>query len=296
MVEEYKLPLRHWLVKQTDAKRFHGLEWAMNTNGQQCIKIPWIQQHHPDWQRSYELFVAWAKHKDHEIENPPNYKKLKGNFRCAMRKSNDFEEVENEKTLQRGNFKLYRLLTKEEVEKRKQHKEKKPKRCSEDTSLKAPAKRQVSASFESVSTPLSCFTNPQTPISVCPPDLQGIWPSFNQTPINNPFNHTRQASSPFNQPMLVNSPFNQPQNINSPVLIDACNSPAAVINKKSLEHLKKTFVQEADDFDIKNESSKYSPSTQLSPCYEMATDEDHLYNLTCSSSYTSLLNCNFNTS
>ena len=60
---------------------------------------------------------AWAKHKDHEIENPPNYKKLKGNFRCAMRKSNDFEEVENEKTLQRGNFKLYRLLTKEEVEK-----------------------------------------------------------------------------------------------------------------------------------------------------------------------------------
>ena len=58
MVEEYKLPLRHWLVKQTDAKRFHGLEWAMNSKGQQCIKIPWIQQHHPDWQRSYELFVV----------------------------------------------------------------------------------------------------------------------------------------------------------------------------------------------------------------------------------------------
>jgi len=319
MVEEYKLPLRHWLVKQTDAKRFHGLEWAMNTKGQQCIKIPWIQQHHPDWQRSYELFVAWAKHKDHEIENPPNYKKLKGNFRCAMRKSNDFEEVENEKTLQRGNFKLYRLLTKEEVEKRKQNKEKKPKRSSEDTSLKAPAKRQLSASFESVSTPRSCFTNPQTPISVCPPDLQGnlIWPSFSQAPMNNPFNHTRQANSPFNQSMLVNSPFNQPQGVSSPMLIDASNTPTTVTNKssfsvshrfgiddnhllqkdpESLEHLKKAFVQEADDFDMKNESSKYSPSTQLSPCYEMVTDEDHLYSLACSSSYTSLLNSNYNTS
>lgn len=117
---EFKLPLRHWLKKQVDSEKYYGLEWVKE-DGQQFIKIPWIQQHHPDWERSYELFVSWAKHKNH-YKDPPNYKKLKGNFRCAMRKCPDFKEVEAVQNQQSGNYKLYKLLDPEEVNKLKQKK------------------------------------------------------------------------------------------------------------------------------------------------------------------------------
>jgi len=49
------LPLRHWLIKQVESKKFFGLEWIEKNK---YIKIPWIQQHYPDWQASYQLYVV----------------------------------------------------------------------------------------------------------------------------------------------------------------------------------------------------------------------------------------------
>lgn len=53
-LDDYKLPLRHWLVNQVDAKRFPGLEWTDESKTK--IKIPWTPQNHPGWEESYKLF------------------------------------------------------------------------------------------------------------------------------------------------------------------------------------------------------------------------------------------------
>ena len=49
--------------------------------------------------------------------DPPDYKRLKGNFRCALHKSTDFEEVKDEESMNRqtGNYKKFRLLSPDEV-------------------------------------------------------------------------------------------------------------------------------------------------------------------------------------
>jgi len=120
MEEEFKLPLRHWLKKQVDSKKFYGLDWA--NSEKTLIKIPWIQQHYPGWEQSYQLFIAWAKHKE-SYSFPIDYKKLKGNFRCAMKKSNDFEEIEQQDNLQSGNYKMFRVLDKEEVREKKRQRQ-----------------------------------------------------------------------------------------------------------------------------------------------------------------------------
>ena len=64
------------------------------------------------------LLQAWAKHRGNYNEKyPPDDKKLKGNFRCALTKSDDFEEMKNySKTNQQmGNYKVFKLLTPQEV-------------------------------------------------------------------------------------------------------------------------------------------------------------------------------------
>ena len=52
--DELGLRLRHWLIKQTD-KGLYGLEWVNNKTG---IKLLWVNQHHPNWEMSYELFIV----------------------------------------------------------------------------------------------------------------------------------------------------------------------------------------------------------------------------------------------
>jgi len=119
--DELGLRLRHWLIKQTD-KGLYGLEWVNNKTG---IKLLWVNQHHPNWEMSYELFIAWAKHRG-KYKEPPEYTKLKGNFRSAMKRSLDFEEIKSINTLQQGNYKIFKICSKEEVEtKRNQERKKK---------------------------------------------------------------------------------------------------------------------------------------------------------------------------
>ena len=59
---------------------------------------------------------AWAQHRGNETD-PLDHKKLKGNFRCALTKSDDFEEMKNySKTNQQmGNYKVFQLLSPREV-------------------------------------------------------------------------------------------------------------------------------------------------------------------------------------
>ena len=49
---ELGLHLRHWLIVQTD-KKLYGLEWL---NKKTCIKVLWVNQHHENWEKCYELF------------------------------------------------------------------------------------------------------------------------------------------------------------------------------------------------------------------------------------------------
>merc|ERR1719427_1734732 len=78
---------------------------------------------------SYELFIngswdkkakkeAWAKHRG-KYKEPPEYTKLKGNFRSAMKRSLDFEQIKSINTLQQGNYKIFKICSKEEVETRR---------------------------------------------------------------------------------------------------------------------------------------------------------------------------------
>ncbi|XP_078494561.1 interferon regulatory factor like protein isoform X2 [Ciona intestinalis] len=121
---EYKLPLRHWLVKKIEDCAFDGLEWV--NRDEKTFKIPWTQKKYPNWEKHCEIFKAWAKHRGSMNPGDPfDFKKLKGNFRCALNKSDDFEEIKerNVSDQQTGNYKIYRLLDKSEVtEKRAQRK------------------------------------------------------------------------------------------------------------------------------------------------------------------------------
>jgi len=60
----------------------------------------------------------WAKHRgSYDEQAPPNWPKLKSNFRSVISKSNDFEETKDYHVLkkQTGNYKVYRLLSPSEV-------------------------------------------------------------------------------------------------------------------------------------------------------------------------------------
>jgi len=118
-VDDYRLPLRQWLCHQVDLKKYTGLEWV--DDKKTLVKIPWIQQNHPGWEDTYKLFEAWAIHRD-TYTLPPDYKKLKGNFRCALRKSESFQEIKPDFSTSENHgaeFKVYRVLAAEEVQERR---------------------------------------------------------------------------------------------------------------------------------------------------------------------------------
>uniref|UniRef100_H2ZQ83 IRF tryptophan pentad repeat domain-containing protein n=1 Tax=Ciona savignyi TaxID=51511 RepID=H2ZQ83_CIOSA len=114
--QEFKLPLRNWLIKKIEQKEFDGLLWI--DEDQKIFKIPWTQKKYPNWEKHCEIFVAWARHRgSYDESSKTDYKKLKGNFRCALNKSDDFEEIRERSVTnqQTGNYKIYRILNKQEV-------------------------------------------------------------------------------------------------------------------------------------------------------------------------------------
>lgn len=124
--DTFKLPMRRWLSDLVDKGEIDGLEWFHKD--QKSIKIPWTKMHHPGWQSCEKVVTAWAEHqhRDEKKGAKSDFSTLKANFRNALRKSEDFEEDKNESQLdnQTGNFKVYRILTRAEVEANKQVKKK----------------------------------------------------------------------------------------------------------------------------------------------------------------------------
>jgi len=110
---ELGLHLRHWLILQT-YKKLYGLEWV---NNKTCIKVLWVDQHHENWEKCYELYEAWAKHRSLNV-GPTDFIRLKSIFRNAMHRSKDFEEIVSENNI-RKKHKIYKLLTRKEIETRK---------------------------------------------------------------------------------------------------------------------------------------------------------------------------------
>lgn len=52
--EDFKLPLRQWLIKKIEMNQFDGLEWL--DSEKRRFKIPWTQKGHPHWEKHYLIF------------------------------------------------------------------------------------------------------------------------------------------------------------------------------------------------------------------------------------------------
>lgn len=128
--EDFKLPLRPWLEKQINCGKFKGLEWEKCEGEMKLFRLPWVKKNLPEWEEYYKIFRAWADHRGRDEGERLDDSKLKSNFRCALNKSADFEELTSRSQLQRqtGNYKVYRILTPKEVRERKKRRGKgKPK-------------------------------------------------------------------------------------------------------------------------------------------------------------------------
>lgn len=52
--QEYKLPLRQWLISKLDQHAFLDVEWINKEEG--IFKIPWTQKHYPNWKEHFQIF------------------------------------------------------------------------------------------------------------------------------------------------------------------------------------------------------------------------------------------------
>ncbi|XP_039263390.2 interferon regulatory factor 4-like [Styela clava] len=119
--EDFKLPLRPWLEKQINSGKYLGLEWEPCSDDSKQFRLPWVKKNLPNWQDYYRIFRAWAEHRGRGEVEKLDDSKLKSNFRCALNKSVDFEEISSKSQLQKqtGNYKVYRILSPREVREKK---------------------------------------------------------------------------------------------------------------------------------------------------------------------------------
>ncbi|XP_029971132.1 interferon regulatory factor 4a [Salarias fasciatus] len=108
--------LRQWLIEQIDSGRYPGLVWE---NDEKTIfRIPWKHAGKQDYNREEDaaLFKAWAmfkgKHKEGvDKPDPPTWKTR---LRCALNKSNDFDELVERSQLDISEpYKVYRIIPEE---------------------------------------------------------------------------------------------------------------------------------------------------------------------------------------
>uniref|UniRef100_A0A672NT43 Interferon regulatory factor 4-like n=1 Tax=Sinocyclocheilus grahami TaxID=75366 RepID=A0A672NT43_SINGR len=108
--------LRQWLIDQIDSGEYSGLVWE---NDEKTIfRIPWKHAGKQDYNRDEDaaLFKAWAlfKGKHREGLDKPDPPTWKTRLRCALNKSNDFDELVERSQLYMSDVdtKMYRKLTK----------------------------------------------------------------------------------------------------------------------------------------------------------------------------------------
>nr|XP_020451303.1 interferon regulatory factor 4-like isoform X2 [Monopterus albus] len=105
--------LRQWLIDQIDSRRYPGLVWE---NEERTIfRIPWKHAGKQDYNREEDaaLFKAWAmfKGKYKEGVDKPDPPTWKTRLRCALNKSNDFDELVEKSQLDISEpYKVYRII------------------------------------------------------------------------------------------------------------------------------------------------------------------------------------------
>ncbi|XP_067330057.1 interferon regulatory factor 4a isoform X2 [Channa argus] len=105
--------LRQWLIEQIDSTKYPGLVWE---NDEKTIfRIPWKHAGKQDYNREEDaaLFKAWAmfKGKYKEGVDKPDPPTWKTRLRCALNKSNDFDELVDRSQLDISEpYKVYRII------------------------------------------------------------------------------------------------------------------------------------------------------------------------------------------
>ncbi|KAM7387752.1 hypothetical protein PAMP_023971 [Pampus punctatissimus] len=105
--------LRQWLIDQVDCGKYPGLVWENDEKS--IFRIPWKHAGKQDYNRDEDaaLFKAWAlfKGKFREGIDKPDPPTWKTRLRCALNKSNDFEELVERSQLDISDpYKVYRII------------------------------------------------------------------------------------------------------------------------------------------------------------------------------------------
>uniref|UniRef100_A0A1A7WQH6 Interferon regulatory factor 4a n=3 Tax=Iconisemion striatum TaxID=60296 RepID=A0A1A7WQH6_9TELE len=105
--------LRQWLIDQIDSRRYPGLVWENDEKS--IFRIPWKHAGKQDYNREEDaaLFKAWAmfKGKYKEGVDKPDPPTWKTRLRCALNKSNDFDEIVERSQLDISEpYKVYRII------------------------------------------------------------------------------------------------------------------------------------------------------------------------------------------
>ncbi|XP_026856630.1 interferon regulatory factor 4 [Electrophorus electricus] len=105
--------LRQWLIEQVDTGKYPGLMWE--DSEKTTFRIPWKHAGKQDYNRDEDaaLFKAWAlfKGKYREGIDKPDPPTWKTRLRCALNKSNDFEELGERSQLDTSDpYKVYRVI------------------------------------------------------------------------------------------------------------------------------------------------------------------------------------------
>ncbi|XP_053333727.1 interferon regulatory factor 4 isoform X2 [Clarias gariepinus] len=105
--------LRQWLIEQVDGGKYPGLVWEDREKS--TFRIPWKHAGKQDYNREEDaaLFKAWAlfKGKYREGIDKPDPPTWKTRLRCALNKSNDFEELVEKSQLDTSEpYKVYRVI------------------------------------------------------------------------------------------------------------------------------------------------------------------------------------------
>ncbi|KAG9479325.1 hypothetical protein GDO78_012798 [Eleutherodactylus coqui] len=105
--------LRQWLIDQIDSGKYPGLIWE--NDDRTIFRIPWKHAGKQDYNREEDaaLFKAWAlfKGKYREGLDKPDPPTWKTRLRCALNKSNDFEELVERSQLDISDpYKVYKIV------------------------------------------------------------------------------------------------------------------------------------------------------------------------------------------
>ncbi|XP_029380447.1 interferon regulatory factor 4a isoform X2 [Echeneis naucrates] len=105
--------LRQWLIDQIDSRRYPGLVWE--NDEKTVFRIPWKHAGKQDYNREEDaaLFKAWAmfKGKYKEGVDKPDPPTWKTRLRCALNKSNDFDELVERSQLDISEpYKVYKII------------------------------------------------------------------------------------------------------------------------------------------------------------------------------------------